>query len=91
MADMKLRHVAALALIAWLIMPLPLRAAGGPIAVPGTADVETWYLMELHVTKVIHQNPQHSFPKDDWMVIAVGHGPLPPLSHWVITKAFPTR
>jgi hypothetical protein len=47
MADMKLRHAAALAVIVWLMMPLPLRAAGGPIAVPGTADVETgWYLMK---------------------------------------------
>ena len=38
---MKLRHAAALALVGWyLMMPLPLRA-DGPIAVPGTADVET--------------------------------------------------
>jgi hypothetical protein len=43
---MKPRHAAALALVAWVMMPLPLRAAGGPIAVPGTADVQkSWYLM----------------------------------------------
>lgn len=37
---MKLCHAAALALVGWLMMPSPLRAAGSPIAVPGTADVE---------------------------------------------------
>jgi hypothetical protein len=40
MAAMKPRHTAALALVGWYLMvPLPLRA-DGPIAVPGTADVE---------------------------------------------------
>jgi hypothetical protein len=44
--SMKGRHAAALALVAWLMMPLPLRAASGPIAVSGTADVQkSWYLM----------------------------------------------
>ena len=36
---MNLRHTAALALISWLMLPLPL-AAEGPAAVPGTADAE---------------------------------------------------
>ena len=36
---MKPRHTAALALIGWLMLPLPL-VAEGPVAVPGTADVE---------------------------------------------------
>lgn len=36
---MNLRHTAALALIGWLMLPLPL-AAEGPVAVPGTADAE---------------------------------------------------
>lgn len=36
---MNLRHTAALALIGWLMLTLPL-AAEGPVAVPGTADVE---------------------------------------------------
>lgn len=37
---MNLRHTAALALIGWLMLPLPLRVAEGPVAVPGTADAE---------------------------------------------------
>jgi hypothetical protein len=42
---MRLYHSTALVLIAWLLLPLPLRAAG-PVAVPGTADVPMgWYLM----------------------------------------------
>jgi hypothetical protein len=37
---MKMRlHTAALALVWYLLLPQPLRAAGGAIAVPGTADV----------------------------------------------------
>jgi hypothetical protein len=36
---MNLRHTAALVLIGWLMLPLPL-AAEGPVAVPGTADAE---------------------------------------------------
>jgi hypothetical protein len=36
---MNLRHTAALVLIGWLMLPLPL-AAEGPAAVPGTADAE---------------------------------------------------
>lgn len=46
MAAMKLRHIAALAVVACFLLPSSLRAADAPIAVPGTADVAgTWYLV----------------------------------------------
>ena len=49
---MKLQHVAAFALVGWyLMLPSPLRAAGDPFTVPGTADVvETWYLVLPNAT-----------------------------------------
>jgi hypothetical protein len=35
-----MKHTAALALVAWLMLPMsPVRAASGAVAVPGTADV----------------------------------------------------
>jgi hypothetical protein len=81
-------------LITWLFLSSPLRAAGGPIAVPGTADVETWYLMRP-ATPVIryHSRPNSFSCPEDWIALAVGSGPLPaqPLPGWMIAETFASQ
>ena len=80
---MNLRHAAALALVGWYLMvPLPLRA-DGPIAVPGTADVETglWYLM------IAPTNDSAPTCND----CAVPFDLTRPLTDWRIQQAFPTE
>jgi hypothetical protein len=91
LAGMKPRHAAALALVGWFITPMPLRAAGGPIAVPGTADVETWYLMRPATPVMRYRSRSNS--SEDWIAVAVGSGPLPaqPLPGWVIVTTFPSQ
>ena len=83
MAGMKPRHVAALALVGWYLMvPLPLRA-DGPIAVPGTADVETglWYLMMAPTNDSAPTCNDCEVPFDRTR----------PLSQWRVYQAFPTK
>ena len=76
---MKGRHAAALALVAWSMMPLPLGAADGPIAVPGTADVQkSWYLMS-------------PFPMRPQQFRGIAVGPHAPLLHWKIVATFSTQ
>ena len=76
---MKGRHAAALALVAWLMMPLPLRAASGPIAVSRTADVQkSWYLMS-------------PFPMRPQQFRGIVVSPNAPLVHWKIVATFPTQ
>lgn len=80
---MKPRHVAALALVGWYLMvPLPLRA-DGPIAVPGTADVETglWYLMMAPTNDSAPTCNDCEVPFDRTR----------PLSQWRVYQAFPTK
>jgi hypothetical protein len=82
MADMKPRHAAALSLVVWLLLPLPLHAAG-PIAVPGTADVETglWYLMMAPANLSAPACNDCEVPFDRTR----------PLSEWSINQAFATE
>jgi hypothetical protein len=88
MVAMKLLRTAALALVAWLMMPPLLRAAGGAIVVPGTADVETWYLMAPAIP-VAPYNPR-GFHDD--MARTLMYGPLPaqPLRGWTIAETLPS-
>lgn len=83
-----MKHAAALALVAWLLLPLPGRAAGGAsdqagdplvpresdgVAVPGTL----WYLMR---------------PPFAPSLSAMSHtDPDAPLSRWVIDGTYPTK
>jgi hypothetical protein len=91
MAGTKPRHAAVLALIAWLMMPPPLRAAGGPIAVPGTADVETWYLMEPAAKLIPYRHCPSCFHGEAARTLVNKPLPAQPLPGWMITKVFPTR
>jgi hypothetical protein len=87
MAGMTPRHAAALALVAWLMMAPPLRAAGGcdhagdptapvecdGVAVPGTL----WYLMSPPLVP---------------LTSAMSHSdPDAPLSRWTIDGTYPTK
>ena len=88
MAGMKPLHIAALALVGWyLMLPLPVRAAGGGcdhvggpadpvdcdgVAVPGTL----WYLMSMPVLRLGSR---------------AGSDPNAPLARWTIGGTSPTK
>jgi hypothetical protein len=73
-----------LAVIAWLLLPVPLRAVplqpAGPVAVPGTADVQPagaagWYLLIPPTNPVTAEEPQrHPWPPNPLTA---------PLSQWI--------
>ena len=94
MAGMKPRHVAALALIPLLMMPmmpLPLRAAGGPIAVPGTADVETWYLMGPAAKLIPYRHCPQCFHGEAARTLVNKPLPAQPLPGWMMVKTCPSQ
>jgi hypothetical protein len=84
---MKLRHAAALALAAWLLLLSQLRAAGGAVAVPGTADVKPpgWLLLQPPLCPL--PIPSGSPPG----VQTFGPDTTAPLLRWKIVKTFPTE
>jgi hypothetical protein len=79
----------ALALVAWLLLPLPL-AAQGPISVPGTADVgaQTWELL---------LPPLRPLSPSEEIALQMGGGVAretdlkAPFSEWTKIKTFPTE
>jgi hypothetical protein len=78
----RLSHAAALALVVWLMIAPPLRAAGAPIAVPGTADAQTrWDLMMAPPDFSHGVRSFRGIPFD----------PTRPLSEWRVTQTFPTE
>lgn len=78
-------HTAALALVVWLMMPLPL-AAAGPAAVPGAADVlpaPAWDLLLPPLRPLFGPAPPGDRPVETDLKA--------PLSRWIIIKTFPTE
>jgi hypothetical protein len=77
------RHVAALALMAWLTLPSLFRAAGGSIAVATTAGDQTglWYLMMAPTNDSAPTCNGCEVPFDRTR----------PLPQWRIYQAFPTE
>jgi hypothetical protein len=83
----KFSHAAALVLVGWYLMePPPLHVAGGPVAVPGTADVEPgWFLM---------QPPNRALPAPPGSprgMHTLAADLTAPFSRWALIKTFPTE
>jgi hypothetical protein len=74
---MKLRPAAALALVGCYLMMLSACTADDSIAAPGTADVETWYLMTAPLVPVTS-----GMSMED---------PTAPIRFWIREGTFPTK